>query len=149
MNGFSSSDSDEHDGLSRKKWVLLVSILAIAFVLVVVIYHGLTCRGKLWQSQSASKLDVWFASHVFLYAILGWLFPEEWVLLIGVGIVWEVLEWIVHRLARSPPKSMPGYRFIQCKTANEPLLYEKWTDLLANMAGLCIGIGAAWWWYRP
>lgn len=127
-------------------YLLLSSILAIAFVLVVVIYHGLTCRGKVNQSQSASKLDMWFFSHVLLYAILGWLFPDEWVLLIGIGVAWEVLEWVVHRLSNSLSASTPGYRFIQCKNSQEPLLYEKWTDLIANLIGLLIGAGAAWVW---
>ena len=36
--------------------------------------------------------------HFILYMIVGYLFPEKWVLFLCIGIVWEILEAIFNKI---------------------------------------------------
>jgi hypothetical protein len=126
----------------RWHYYVLASVLGAAFLLVLVTYYGFYCRGKMPNVDAKTQHNMWFFSHVGLYAILGYMFPKEWKLLFGIGIVWEGIEWGVRRWGESVShKSCPSQKLLYCKRANKPVLYESWKDIIANLIGIGLGAG--------
>jgi hypothetical protein len=82
----------------------------------------------------------WPILHLISFFILGFLFPECWLMLFIAGILWEIVEVIVNRIIKGTMKKQP------MKLANNNIQYSdiwwagSFKDIFFNGLGLLIGI---------
>lgn len=80
----------------------------------------------------------WPISHFILFAVLGFFFPKCWLLLIGMGILWELFEMAMKSLFKQ--KSQP------MRLSDQHVEYSdwwsgSWKDIIFNVAGIGVGVG--------
>ena len=78
----------------------------------------------------------WAISHFVFYAILGFLFPKYWVLLIIIGILFEGFEYLWGRYY----EGKSNVRFFNNKEIDAPYFFFNIRDIIANILGLTFGI---------
>jgi len=88
---------------------------------------------KSWFSVGPIQFGFWPLSHFILYLILGFLFPECWLILMILGIIWEGIEFLTGVLLEKEQKHR-----------NDVLYSGKWWrgnlyDPLFNGLGLLTG----------
>lgn len=73
-------------------------LIAIGFVIVNVFYRTEIMKvdplNKKLFSVGPITVSWWPISHFILYTILGFLFPKCWLLIMVLGILWEIFEFI-------------------------------------------------------
>lgn len=86
------------------------------------------------------RFSYWPVSHFIMYLILGFFFPDCWLLLIILGILWEIIEFVFGIFERKFASNK------QKKKLTKRLQYASawWApqigDILFNLAGLSIGL---------
>ena len=80
----------------------LIALIAVGLIIVIgyLIMNKMLVNGKLSSSSSLYNLvntlgrneDVWRSSHFILFAILGFAFPDSGILMITLGVLWEICE---------------------------------------------------------
>jgi hypothetical protein len=124
-----------------RKRILWIVVPVAALILIA--YYSIQCQVRIGQSAKAEKFT-WFSLHFLLYAWLAWMFPHEWLFLFAIGAVWEVFEHYVRKLGESR-QGARDYKWFHCKKAKTAVLYEEWSDIIANSLGLCVGVFACWY----
>jgi len=80
-------------------------------------------------------LDGWALSHLILYFILGYFYPSEWLFLIIIGILCEVIEYIL---------SFKYFNY-DCQLGGDDEKYNTWwyaqyEDVIMNMFGIGLAL---------
>ena len=87
-------------------------------------------------------LDGWSALHFFFFMLLGYFFPQTFILSMIGGICWELFE---HLYGKYRPGWLGGYGdcndLASDKEESGNWWYGKWTDIVCNSAGFLIGMG--------
>lgn len=111
-----------------------IFILAIALIFL----YGLTLKCCPLKDNLQTKIipgtdiDWWSVLHIVLFAILGYLFPGNFLMFFLLGAVWEVIEW-----GTGNPdlrEALLGFKFRDNK-----YWFGRVSDILMNGVGLAIG----------
>ena len=91
----------------------------------------------------------WSLTHIWLYSVLGYMFPREFWPLMFAGIIWELFEWLMGKLTEPKLKFEHFMKELQEKFPNTDFdfankIYKSFwggniTDILMNFIGFCIG----------
>ena len=120
------------------KLYLFISFLCVALILL---YGSVRCttafhfKDPLLTKFGIFDLDGWSVSHVLFYILLGYLFPDHFILLMFMGILWELMEeFVLNSLSsartkcdRLLPKGVRG-------------THERISDIPMNAIGFIIGV---------
>jgi len=133
-----------------------VYILIISFVLIIVYYVARISTGQEEDPLNRKVLDIpwlggccswWPVLHFVMYAILGFYFPQCFLLLVIIGIAFEFFETgMGHVLQRCgvgddvtlPPSPSPDVEYGRLWWYGSP------KDVFFNIAGLLTGISLRW-----
>ena len=79
--------------------------------------------------------DGWALSHLILYFILAYFFPTEWIFLIIIGVIWEIIEHIL---------SFKYFNY-DCQLSGADEKYKTWwyaqyEDIIMNMIGIALAL---------
>jgi hypothetical protein len=86
------------------------------------------------------EYSIWPISHFTLYCMLGYYYPKEYKLVIGMGVFWEVMENMAgqaektFRINKDLGKINPDLQYSGQWWAGN------YTDLIFNAAGFCTGV---------
>jgi hypothetical protein len=81
-----------------------------------------------WIHVFNHPFDCWALSHFLFYILLGFLFPHYWKLVLIIGVVWEVMEYI-------------GYHIEKHVLKNEKIYWcAKFSDIIVNVFGFIVGL---------
>lgn len=104
---------------------LLISYITIAMVISATSFYYSHQKNKSGLLDVELKMITgWRVSHFVLYAIIGFLFPEKFLLWFIVGLVWEIIELTLREI-----------------TNNDwwGTLSDYFTDIVFNMVGFIVG----------
>lgn len=76
-------------------------------------------------------LDGWALSHFMLFFILTYIYPSEWKFLIIVGIIWEIIEYIL-----SIKKYHHIFNYIYNYKYDAVFWYARYEDIIMNILGI-------------
>ena len=84
----------------------------------------------------------WPISHFVAFLIFAYIWPQYWYHLFGLGVLWEVVEWIFKKC--STPKG-EVLKFKRTRVGNGQVEYEQWwssssKDVIFNSAGILCGL---------
>lgn len=93
------------------------------------------------DSAYKSILDGWSCSHFMFFASLGYFFPNEGVLALGMGATWEFLEFLTQHTKVPALDRIRGLSECRNRISSESggWWYAKGTDLLMNAGGFLFG----------
>lgn len=120
---------------TKEKIKKIRSVTTAEIIVVAIIGFSIGGAGIAWSknTQAASHLSTplveltgWRISHFFLHLVLGALFPTKFVLFFCLGIVWEIIEYVIGILTDS---SWWGES-----------LWAHCQDVIANSVGFLVGM---------
>ncbi len=102
-------------------------------------------------SVGEQRYSWWPISHFILYALLAFLFPDCWLFLFAMGILWELIEYAVSLFAYRKLRDSETYDASKSRGENKQfdkssVQYAKewWagniTDIYFNVAGIIVGL---------
>jgi len=112
-------------------WLVLMSIHGTTEMS----HHDILNQRVMDNPFTGSPLSWWPFTHLFLFMLLGWMFPSCIILLFSFGVGWELIEMGMASLFSQP------YHYIRTSTGVE---YPNWwagstLDVGMNTIGLLIG----------
>lgn len=120
-----------------------LQILFVFFIVILVIkaYGILLCMSNLEKDPLEIKpiiwdIDGWSMTHFVLFLFLGYLFPGNFLFVLILGSLWELLEYWV---GKNNKKIMNGVICNLQKLNQEEWWYAKISDLFINLLGYVIG----------
>lgn len=110
-----------------------ITLLVISYLLVVLFiltFPRWFKKSNVFHLQCVrignTTLDCWSLSHFLFYIFLGFLFPHYWKLILCVGIIWEIGEYIFHEIEK--------------KLSVETIYWcAKFSDIWVNTLGFAVG----------
>tara|TARA_Y100000996_G_scaffold293942_1_gene232543 strand:- start:204 stop:599 length:396 start_codon:yes stop_codon:yes gene_type:complete len=116
-------NTDDLQSLSNTNLIILATIgYAISIVFYISIKNKFA--GKLLNSEVYFFGNVSRLTHIFSYMILGFVFPNRFILFMIFGLIWEVIEYIFATM----------YKDKYWGEGNDNFL-----DLIANAVGFLLG----------
>lgn len=117
-------------------------ILWFAFIMFLVFFYGyLRCSFKFTDILSfklSKRIDGWLISHFIAFAVAGFFFPNTLVLSMVIGILWEIIEWIIGITKPSFLKGIGDCRHNSNGTTKY-WWYGQYKDIVADFAGFMVG----------
>lgn len=92
------------------------------------------------------QVGLWPISHLILYMILGYIYPDYWLQISIMGIIWEFVEFTNGALTDNPITATEKDK--EKKSGQKRMYDKKWMagnayDILFNTVGLIIGVNMA------
>ena len=118
-----------------------ILVICIGFAIGCLLYGKYRCThpdflDPLLKKSGIWDLDGWSMMHVGQYIILGYLFPHYFYFIMGLGIIWEGLEFYYERAKLDIFK---GYGHCTTDSGDQVWWYGKLSDLVCNLVGFRIG----------
>jgi hypothetical protein len=118
-------------------------LFAIIPILFIMPYGKFRCTHKKFKDPLETSLfwglDGWSATHFFWYMIVGYVYPETFIISTIIGICWELFE---HYYGTERPGWLGGYGDcdnLATDKAGGNWWYGKWSDVGCNISGFLIG----------
>lgn len=120
-----------------------VVLIAAACFLVICLYGKFRCNNPDYHDPLMNKLGVldldgWSLSHFGFFTLLGYLYPDTFVVSMSLGIGWEAFE---HILGKNRPGILGG--FGDCMTTDPGIQGSWWfgrvSDIVMNLLGFIFG----------
>lgn len=144
------------DTWQRCKGVFIILVLVALLVIAYWIFLMLTYRTvrivkydflnyEVMHTSFMRPLSFWPITHFVLFFILGFLFPSCYVLVLSLGVVWEIIEVIFSKVFRTP------YQTVRAEATNYSLEYHdnywagSFRDIIMNFAGFGLGYAFRSW----
>ena len=80
-------------------------------------------------------LDGWGISHFILFAIMVYIFPKNWILILIIGIIWEFIEILL-----SYNKFLNCYLLNYGRKKYTKWWYGRYQDIIMNIFGIIFGL---------
>jgi hypothetical protein len=118
----------------------------VVSVIMICCYGAYRCSNPKYKDPleiqlGVGELDGWSMSHFVLFLIIGYMYPDEYLLAFVLGVMWELFE---HYYGINRPGWLGGYgdceRLASDKETDGNWWYGKWTDILMNLFGLLAGV---------
>ena len=120
-----------------------IIILLICCIAIFLIFAQCFIRCKIGTDFFQLKIplwdfDLWSLTHLLFYFFLTYIFPNEWLFIFFVGVLWEVIEnW----LGGFNPKNMSALMGRCALDQSEASWwYGKFSDILVNLAGIGLAL---------
>ena len=124
-----------------------IIIIMISCALFIIMYSKYRCNHPEYKDPltKGNKLctvcDGWSISHLLFFMFLGYNFPKKFQFIMIIGIIWELLEYLV---SNTNIKIFDFLRGVStCKISTDTLddhwFYSKWSDLVMNLIGFIAG----------
>lgn len=100
----------------RQPLVILIStgiIIVIYFIILCkmygenVVYKDVLNKKVLTLPFINFDCSWWPVSHFLLYGILGYYYPEQYLLILSIGVLWEIIEYIAEIVVMKKKKRKP------------------------------------------
>tara|TARA_Y100000389_G_scaffold157097_1_gene158169 strand:- start:19988 stop:20452 length:465 start_codon:yes stop_codon:yes gene_type:complete len=140
------------DAETKKEIKIATAAYAVSLIVIIIIGITIKITGKdimhktVFESKWLGKLCgengmycSWPISHFILYLFLGIACPRIWPFLFALGIVWEIIEWIIGSFeleSKGKVSKIAGE-----EQYSNGWMTGKWSDLIFNGAGLALGLG--------
>lgn len=120
-------------------------VLLVCFIvfLIICLYGNYRCMNPeyhdpLMRKLGVGDLDGWSIAHLIFFMVLGYMYPDTFLVAMGLGVGWEAFE---HFLGKQRPGFLGG--FGDCITT-DPALEGPWwfgrlSDIGMNMFGFLLG----------
>ena len=138
FGGSSSTTKKEIPPLLNPDRIRILEIALVMAGFILIAYYAIQCQIHIGQSDRMEKY-VWFGLHFFFYLWLAWMFPHEWLFLFALGALWEVLEYYTRQLGHTL-YGTSLHKYFKCQKAKTDVLYEDWSDLIANALGIATAV---------
>ena len=104
----------------------LLSMATVGYIVGAIVYYVIKDQfvGKLLTEQIQLFGNLSRVTHVISYMFLGYAFPNRFVIIMLLGVGWEIVEWTLAALMRDPYWGV-GQDYV--------------CDIIANAAGFLIG----------
>lgn len=121
-----------------------VLIAAIICFMVIAAYGRYRCthpeyHDPLMRKLGIFDLDGWSVTHFGFFALLGYLYPDTFLVAMSIGIGWEVFE---HLAGKNRPAILGG--FGDCMTTDPGIQGSWWfgrfSDIITNILGFLFGV---------
>ena len=125
---------------NEDKIKIIMSGLIIA--LVIILYSAFRCYFPKYIDILQIKLlnniiDGWNVTHILFYGILAYIFPNEIYIIVLLGIIWEIIEYI---MANIKFKNIFMSNIGGCKIReHDTKLTGRFKDIICNTIGIIIG----------
>lgn len=116
-------------------------LIVIGAAFAIILYGSYRCHTPSFEdpfTQSVIEkypwnrfIDGWGLLHFWFFMWLGYHYPNCWKEIVGVGVLWEVIESIF--------KDHPFY-LTECDVSKGGWWYGRWEDIVMNSLGLCAGL---------
>ena len=125
-------------------------ILSIIVIVIAVYGYWLRTQSKKFKNMSDADLmlykfadcdgcDLWALSHVLLYMVLGYMYPNRLFILLILGILWEIFEVKIGKIKLE----MLGFNVpddeVIVKDGSIHWFFGRVTDIAFNLSGAIIG----------
>ena len=120
---------------------LKIFLIGLACIVTIFIYGILRCRFNRDYLQYKLKIldfDLWSVTHILFYFALTYIYPNEYVYIFILGILWEISEYILGGLNPKNIKYLMGECGYMKK--DESWWYGKFSDILANSIGIMLAL---------
>ena len=126
-----------------------VVLIACACFLAICLYGKYRCNNPdyhdpLMKQLGIFDLDGWSLAHIGFFALLGYLYPDTFVVAMGLGIGWELFEQV---LGKNRPGALGG--FGDCITTDPavegPWWFGRISDIVMNVLGFMLGVWLRSW----
>lgn len=126
----------------------------LIFIIGVIVIYGFYVRWRVAQTNDFDNSDIlmkkfadcegcdlWAVSHLFLYMVLGYMFPDHLFLLMTLGLIWEFVEQFLGTLKLD----FMGYGKMAevlgavDKSGESVWWFGRVSDIAFNMVGLITG----------
>lgn len=108
-------------------YIIYVFTICISLILI---YGYIKCRYKIEdpiKTKIIYDIDIWALLHILIFFILTLLFPNQYILLFILGIIWEITEHLLNLYFE--------YINIKCFTQ---WWYFRYVDILYNLIGIIL-----------
>jgi len=131
---YNKNRNDNYNKYNDKIKIIIIGILTAGFI---ILYSKFKCIYPNYIDILNYKYlyiyDGWNITHITLYAILTYLYPNEIYIILLIGIVWEIIEYF---LAINKIKK---YTF-GCKNREHNLVFvNRFKDIICNCIGITLG----------
>ncbi len=141
-------------GCTKRKVVAILVILLVLMLLIGI--YGMTIMTffpkkmvykdfmnyKIFTLPGSNCCSLWPISHLVLYLILGFIFPDCWLLLFIVGALWEAMEVVGGKIPILNPqrKFKEGYGDDPDVEYSNGWWAGSFKDVIFNTIGLAMGV---------
>jgi len=119
---------------------VIYAIFLIIPIIFIALYWYYRCHNRPYKDpleiSIISDLDGWSITHIIFFMILGYNFPNTFILSIIIGILWELCEYTLGK--NRIPLLEECYNLSTDKQDGN-WWYAKWSDVLLNIIGFLIG----------
>ena len=127
-------------GTGNWKYPLLI-IMPLLFIFP---YGKYRCTHKefkdILETELLFGLDGWSLTHFLFFLVVGYVYPQTYILSMCIGISWELFE---HYYGKERPGWLGGYgdcNDLATDKESGNWWYGKWSDILCNNAGYLLGM---------
>lgn len=101
-------------------------------------------NNKVMDIPAIGQISGWKISHYILFLIMGILFPHCDLIVITLGILWEVVEFIIGEILKH---FFGENQYVDpTKEYSKKWITGSWTDIIFNVAGFYTGKLYVTWW---
>ena len=117
-------------------FIVCIILHLFSFIRCTFLKFGINIDFLSYNKQNNLILNGWATSHFILYLIVGYLYPNEYLYVFSLGIIWEIYEYL---FAKDKIFISNIYKFL-CgeKDGIMQMVYNKY-DPLINLVGYIIG----------
>ena len=121
---------------------------------IIIVYSWIRCKNKnlkdplslnlfgLKNNPLSGVLDGWSISHFILYFLFGLYYPTKINFIIGMGVLWELFEYLTSNSDIEILSSIRGISRCNIKSNDNvdgDWFYAKWSDVFVNAFGAFLG----------
>jgi len=121
-------------------------LLLVSGAIMIFTYGSYRCKNPDFKDPletpiGIGELDGWSLTHFLLFIIVGYMFPDKYVMALAIGCGWELFE---NYYGENRPGWLGGYgdcdKLASGKTEDGNWWYGKWTDIVMNTLGIIVGV---------
>lgn len=112
---------------SEINYIIFIFTICISLILI---YGYIKCRYKIKdhiQTKIIYDVDIWALLHILIFFILTFIFPNQYILLFILGIMWEITEHLLGSY----------FKYINIKCLSQ-WWYFRYIDILYNLFGIIL-----------
>jgi hypothetical protein len=127
--------------MSNCIWIWFIMLLVVTFITQYYLYVNINTDKLnyiIFETGFDNCCSTWPILHLLLYLILGFVWPDCWVQLWLMGVIWEIFEEISGRLMIN--KLIPNDTNTSAVKMQYTKLDGRWSDIVMNSIGLLMGV---------
>lgn len=107
---------------------IIINVATVAIIALIGFNKSLC---KLLNEHIIFNLTTWSFTHFFYHSLFGYMFPDQFMCLLLMGVAWELFEFSLGML--------DSCFNISKRFKDEGYWYGRWSDILMNTLGFTVG----------